>query len=166
MLTRRSTVTLLGAAGIAPASALASSPREVMWDDLIPPGVPYAEIIGEGQMDVINDTWLPVFDENAKKLNTDLEGALVRMPGYIIPFEISAKGVTEFMLVPYVGACIHVPPPPANQLVYVTTEEPWPDPQLWEAIWVTGVMSLQFLTTDIATAGYALTSQHIEAFEW
>lgn len=166
MLTRRSTLALIGATGFAPGSILASTAREVMWDDLIPPGVPYAEIIGEGEMDFINDTWHPIYDENAKKLNTELEGALVRMPGYIIPFELSADGVTEFMLVPYVGACIHVPPPPPNQLVYVTSERPWPNGQLWEAIWVTGVMSLEFLTTDIATVGYAMRAESMEAFEW
>lgn len=166
MLTRRSTLTLFAASGVAPVTALAASPKEVMWDDLIPPGVPYSEIIGEGEIDVVNDTWLPIFDQNARKLNTALEGLLIRMPGYIIPFELSSAGVTEFMLVPYIGACIHVPPPPPNQLVYVTTEQPWPNGQLWEAIWVTGVLSLEFQTTDIATVGYSLRSEHIEPFEW
>ena len=42
------------------------------------------------------------------------------------------------MLVPYVGACIHVPPPPPNQLVYVTTDKPWDTMTLWEPVWVTG----------------------------
>jgi len=166
MLTRRTLLTWLGAAGVVPSSAMAASAKEVMWDDLIPPGVPYSEIIGQGDVDVINDTWHPIFDENGTKMNRSLDGALIRMPGFIIPFEISSKGVTEFMLVPYVGACIHVPPPPPNQLVYVTTETPWPDPHLWDAVWVTGVMSLEFLRTDIATAGYALQSQAIEFFEW
>ena len=102
------------------------APREITWDDLIPPGVPYSEIIGDGEMDAANDTWRPIYDENGAKLNTSLDGQRVKLPGYIIPMDLGADGVTSFVLVPYVGACIHVPPPPANQLVFVTTERPWP----------------------------------------
>ena len=68
-LTRRHILTL-GFAGIAvPAPVLATSAREIGWDDLIPPGVPYGEIIGEGELDEENDTWNPIFDANARKLN-------------------------------------------------------------------------------------------------
>ena len=78
-------------------------------------------------MDEANDTWRPIYDANASKLNMALDGVTVRLPGYIIPVDLGADGVTSFVLVPYVGACIHVPPPPANQLVFVTTEKPWPN---------------------------------------
>ena len=62
--------TALGAAGLClPKVGMAASPREILWEDLIPPGVPYAEIVGEGDMDVENDTWAPIYDENATKLN-------------------------------------------------------------------------------------------------
>ncbi|MDB2599154.1 DUF3299 domain-containing protein, partial [Paracoccaceae bacterium] len=111
--------------------AHAKTPKLIMWDDLIPPGVPYAEIIAEGEIDEVNDFWNPVYDENAIKLNDALDGAYIRMPGFIIPFDIGAEGVRDFMLVPYVGACIHTPPPPANQLVLVQAKAPWPGDQLW-----------------------------------
>lgn len=143
----------------------AASARQIQWDDLIPPGVPYAEIIGEGDLDLVNDTWKPVFDANAVKLNADLDDLVVRMPGYIIPMEASTKGVTGFMLVPYVGACIHVPPPPANQLVYVTTEKPWPSDDLWDAIWVTGRMSVGLQTTELAEIGYRIQADQLEHYE-
>jgi len=94
-------------------------PSEIMWDDLIPPGVPYSEIIGEGEMDLVNDTWNPIYDANGVKLNDDLDGSYIKMPGFVIPLETTAAGVTNFILVPYAGACIHTPPPPANQLVMV-----------------------------------------------
>ena len=158
------------ATGIASAAipnwAAAGAPRELSWDDLIPPGVPYAEIIGEGAIDIENDLWNPIYDENAKKLNTALEGALIRMPGYMIPLELDARGVTEFILVPYVGACIHVPPPPPNQLVLVDTPEPWPSDQLWDAVWVTGKMRTGFNSFDIADTGYTLTATKMERYEW
>ncbi|MEM8802852.1 MAG: DUF3299 domain-containing protein [Pseudomonadota bacterium] len=158
------------ASAVAGATLVPSSPepvpKEVWWEDLIPPGVPYAEIIGEGEMDYINDTWLPVFDANATKLNETLDGAFVRVPGFVLPLEFGPEGVTEFVLVPYVGACVHVPPPPPNQLVFVTAETPWPSDQLWDAVWVVGTLSTEFKTTEVAETGYALNASKIEHYVW
>ena len=107
-------LTTLASAALPQATA-ANTATEITWDDLIPPGVPYSEIIGEGEVDERNDYWRPVFDANATKLNPILDGAYIKMPGYIIPIDLSNAGVTSFILVPYVGACIHTPPPPANR---------------------------------------------------
>jgi len=157
----------LGIAGASiPRSVWAATPREITWEDLIPPGVPYAEIIGEGELNEVNDTWRPIYDANATKLNEALNGAYVRMPGFIIPIETGADGVVEFVLVPYVGACIHVPPPPPNQLVLVRAIDPWPSDNLWEAVWVTGRMSTQLMSTEIAETGYAMTADQMEIYEW
>ena len=166
MLNRRTALMLLTGSVIAPKTALAATPREIMWDDLIPPGLPYSEIIGEGEIDAINDTWNPIYDANAVKLNEALNGAYITMPGFIIPFDISAKGVTSFMLVPYVGACIHTPPPPANQLVMVDSAKPWPGDQLWDAVWVTGTMRTQLQSTKLGQTGYSLTADDMKVFEW
>ena len=156
----------LAAAMVLPGRAAADPFREITWDDLIPPGVPYSEIIGEGEMDEQADTWKPIFDENATKLNTALDGASVKLPGYIIPLETGAAGVTSFVLVPYVGACIHVPPPPPNQLIFVTTETPWPSDNLWDAIWVYGRLSAKLQSTEIAEIGYRIAADIIEIYEW
>ena len=149
-----------------PRSVLAGAPKEITWDDLIEPGVPYAQIIGEGEVDEVNDRWLPEFDENASKLNAALDGAYVKLPGYIIPWDVSAAGVSSFILVPYVGACIHVPPPPPNQLIFVVTETPWPNDSLWEAVWVTGTMRHEFQATELADIGYSMTATEMEVFQW
>jgi len=165
MMNRRTALMMLSACA-APRLAGAAAPRQITWDDLIPPGVPYSQIIGEGTIDLLNDTWDPVYDENAVKLNEALDGAYIRMPGYIIPFDISAEGVTRFMLVPYMGACIHTPPPPANQLVMVNTARPWPGDQLWDAVWVTGTLSTRLQATDLGQTGYAIEADEMEVFEW
>ncbi|MGB7240798.1 MAG: DUF3299 domain-containing protein [Sulfitobacter sp.] len=151
---------------VTPMAAFAATPREIMWDDLLPPGLPYSEIIGEGELDEANDVWRPIYDANAIKLNETLNGAYIKMPGYIIPFDVSAKGVTEFMLVPYVGACIHTPPPPANQLVMVSSEKPWPSNQLWDPVWVTGIMRTQLQSTDLGQAGYSIAADDLEVYKW
>ncbi len=157
----------LGLAGMSvPRIGLAASPREISWEDLIPPGVPYAEIIGEGELNEATDNWRPIFDANATKLNAALHGAYVRIPGFIIPLEQGADGVTEFVLVPYLGACIHTPPPPPNQLVLVRAIDPWPSDNLWDPVWVQGRMSTQLMSTVIAETGYAMTADSIETYEW
>lgn len=165
-LSRRQMITSTFASAVLPQAALAREVAEITWDDLIPPGVPYSEIIGEGEMDERNDYWRPVFDDNATKLNPDLDGAYIKMPGYIIPIDLSTDGVTSFVLVPYVGACIHTPPPPPNQLVFVTTDTPWPSDDLWEAVWVTGQMQHEIQTTDVAETGYVLRADKMEVYAW
>ncbi|MEI7967555.1 MAG: DUF3299 domain-containing protein [Betaproteobacteria bacterium] len=104
--------------------------------------------------------------------NMALEGQLVRLPGYVLPLEISGRQVTEFLLVPWVGACIHTPPPPANQIVHVKTDTPFELSGMFMAVWVTGRMSTtggrRSLTlvdgsSDI-DIGYALRASRVEAY--
>jgi hypothetical protein len=166
MFTRRSALALLSAAAVAPNTAFAATPKVVSWDDLIPKGVPYGAIVGQGEINEATDQWAPIFDENATKLNEDLNGALVKIPGFIIPLEQSAKGVTEFMLVPYVGACIHTPPPPPNQLVLVNSKKPWPSDNLWDPVWVSGIMRTQLQSTDLGETGYAIVADAMEVYKW
>ena len=165
-LSRRTLIKIATALIALPRVVSAAAPREITWDDLIPPGVPYSEIIAEGDLDEENDYWRPIFDENSTKLNPALADAYIKMPGFIIPIDISGDGVTSFILVPYVGACIHVPPPPPNQLVFVTTKVPWPSERLWEAVWVTGTMQNKVQYTEVADTGYELEADWIEIYIW
>ena len=165
-VSRRHLITTAMASATLPQAALAKMPTEITWDDLIPSGVSYSEIIAQGTIDEQNDFWQPVYDENAKKLNPILDGAYIKMPGYIIPIDLTTDGVTSFILVPYVGACLHTPPPPANQLVFVTTQKPWPSDNLWDAVWVTGQMEHEIQTTEVAETGYLLKAEKMEAYVW
>jgi len=166
MFNRRNTLMLMSSAAFIPRTVFAAQAREIMWDDLLPPGLPYSEIIGEGEIDEVNDTWNPIYDANATKLNEDLNGAYIRMPGFIIPFDTSAAGVTNFMLVPYVGACLHVPPPPANQLVMVNAAKPWPSDSLWDPVWVTGTLQTQLQSTKLGQTGYSIFADEMEIYVW
>jgi hypothetical protein len=104
----------------------------------------------------------------------ELNGERVRMPGYLLPLELDGTRVTEFFLVPYVGACIHVPPPPPNQIVHVrmTDNESYQSEKLFEPVWVTGVISttstVQELylvdgSADIST-GYSIAASRVEPY--
>ena len=165
-VSRRQLITTAMASAALPTLARANTAIEITWDELIPPGVPYSEIIAEGEMDERNDIWRPIFDTNATKLNPTLDGAYIKMPGFIIPIELLASGVNSFVLVPYVGACLHTPPPPPNQLVFVTTDTPWPNDDLWEAVWVTGQMQHEVRSTEVAETGYALKADAMEVYVW
>jgi hypothetical protein len=72
------------------------------------------------------------------------------MPGYALPLEQSAEGVTEFLLVPYVGACIHVPPPPANQIVYVKLQTPYKVANLFDPVWITGRIAVEAASRNLS----------------
>ncbi len=91
-----------------------------------------------------------------------LNGKRVKLPGYVIPLEGDGEKVSEFLLVPYYGACIHVPPPPANQTVYVKV--PKGDAKIrrvFDTVWVIGTLSAKSFTSDLATAGYQLEAEEV-----
>jgi hypothetical protein len=105
----------------------------------------------------------------------ELNGQLVRIPGYLLPLEISGTKITEFLLVPYVGACIHVPPPPPNQIIYVkaTKSDAYNSKKIFEPVWVTGVISAKSMVKDLylvdgsagINIGYTMKADHIEPYK-
>ena len=84
------------------------------------------------------------------ELNISLNRTNIRIAGYLLPLEFADLGVTEFLLVPYVGACIHVPPPPPNQLVQVSLSEPMISTELYFPVWVSGILHAQHDQTLLA----------------
>ena len=99
------------------------------------------------------------------KIRSDLDGQTVRIPGYITPLGFDQENVTEFLLVPYLGACIHVPPPPGNQIVYVKDVGELNVDDLYDPIWVTGTISAKPIGTVLADVGYQISSPRIEPYE-
>ncbi len=109
----------------------------------------------------------------ASQVNVALDGKTIRLPGYLLPLEFSGKRVTEFLLVPWVGACIHTPPPPPNQIVHVKAGKPFEMTGVFQPIWVTGHLaakaSKQSLylvdgTSDISI-GYTLEATDVEPYK-
>lgn len=108
-----------------------------------------------------------------RAVNAALNGQVVRLPGYLLPLEFSGKRVTEFLLVPWVGACIHTPPPPPNQIVHVKTGKPFEMQGIFMPVWVTGQLatgatkqSLYLIdgTSDI-DVGYSLQASEVEPYK-
>jgi hypothetical protein len=99
-------------------------------------------------------------------VNETLDGVLVRLPGFIAPLEYADDLITEFLLVPYFGACIHVPPPPANQTVLVKLAEgqgiTFED--TWNPFWVMGELTAEGTSTELAEAGYHINDAFVELY--
>ena len=141
--------------------AMADDARELTWDDLIP-DAEGTEQPGDSSFD--DPFAMPVLPMGVVE---ELDGVLVKIPGFVVPLEVSAEGkVSEFLLVPYFGACIHYPPPPANQIVYITAEEPMDLESTWEPIWATGELKTEFRESDLAYSGYTMAAQAIEIYEY
>jgi uncharacterized protein len=108
-----------------------------------------------------------------KKVDQTLDGELVRMPGYVLPLEFEGESVEEFLLVPYVGACIHVPAPPVNQMVLVRLNQSYAIKDLYEPVWVTGRMKTRIVNKTLGvsdgkidvSAGYVLDGIRVKAYE-
>ena len=108
-----------------------------------------------------------------RRVDDGLDGQLVRIPGYALPLEFAGIAVKEFLLVPYFGACIHVPPPPLNQMVFVTLDEPYVVNELFAPVWITGRMSVERSTKSLSyvdgraslVTGYTLAGTEIEPYK-
>jgi uncharacterized protein len=93
----------------------------------------------------------------------ELNGKRVKLGGYVVALDFDATKVTEFLLVPFVGACIHVPPPPANQIVYVKSAKGITLKGQFDPVYVTGVLSTEGQFTGLADTGYSLAAEVVDA---
>ncbi|MDE2875828.1 MAG: DUF3299 domain-containing protein [Gemmatimonadota bacterium] len=95
-----------------------------------------------------------------------LDGKLVKIPGFTVPLEDWASSATEFLLVPYVGACIHTPPPPPNQLVYIEMDEgKRAKMDGWNPVWVEGVLKIEMTESVYGHVGFTITGQKVYPYE-
>ncbi len=95
-----------------------------------------------------------------------LDGQAVKLPGYIVPLDVTDEGrVIEFLLVPYFGACIHVPPPPSNQIVHVNADLGVLLDALYQPYWIEGVLKVEQSSSELAEAGYQMRAEKIYAYE-
>jgi len=163
-LDRRQFVKALLAAGLVPSGARAEEFIDLNWTDLVPEGQVAIPPILQSLIDHTQDT-LAAAQPQSMGVREDWNGQVVRLPGFIVPIEYSGTGVSAFILVPFVGACVHVPPPPANQLVFVTTLDPFESTGLYQAVNVTGMFSTASMSTQLADIAYALSADHIEPFK-
>jgi len=148
--------------------------KELEWDALIPPDWrPEALMAEYDASDLADDD--PRAQDIMDKLRalwdqapvvSELDGAAVRLPGFVVPLQSDGETVEEFLLVPYYGACVHVPPPPANQTVYVVTEQGKGTRQkLFDTVWVNGTLGVKQVDSEAGVAGYILYASEVTPYE-
>lgn len=148
--------------------------REISWDDLVPadwdPAASFEDIADladlpdtDPRVQALYDRMRKVWDE-APTVDA-LNQARVRLPGYIVPLEEDTEGMREFLLVPYFGACIHTPPPPANQIIHVLTNKPVPGLRTMDTVWVNGLLQTERQDSEMGVSGYRLELDDIEPYE-
>ena len=94
----------------------------------------------------------------------ELDGQSIKIAGFVIPLEFENKRITQFFLVPFYGACIHVPPPPPNQIILVNYPEGMKELDIWDPIWVAGVMKTSLIENELATSAYLLEAHEHEEY--
>lgn len=147
---------------------------ELDWEALIPPEWRPDKLMADYKVDDLADDD-PRAQELMEKLQglwqqapvvPDLDGQRVRLPGFVVPLEADAQTMAEFLLVPYYGACIHVPPPPANQTVHVVTAKGGEyHGGLFDTVWVNGTLKVERLSSELGDAGYRIDAVLVEPYE-
>ncbi len=99
---------------------------------------------------------------SAPAVVTELDGKRVRIGGYVVPLDFEATNVKEFLLVPFVGACIHVPPPPPNQIIYVKAAKGFDVAGSFDPVYVTGTIKVASQYTGLAETGYSIDADKVE----
>ncbi|WP_342805567.1 DUF3299 domain-containing protein [Alteromonas sp. M12] len=90
----------------------------------------------------------------------------IRIPGFIVPLSSDdQKRVVEFFIVPYFGACLHMPPPPPNQIIYGKFSKGIKLTQLDVAFWFEGVINIETNSNETGTSAYAMTLDNIEIYD-
>ncbi|MUK25347.1 DUF3299 domain-containing protein [Aliivibrio fischeri] len=146
-----------------PFSAFSNEVLKLDWIDLIP----------EQERNQFDSMGMPKIDHNGGQMQQslvgsvrqELNGSMVKIPGFVIPLEGDDKMITEFLLVPYFGACIHVPPPPPNQIIYVKFEKGAPIQQLWDVIYIVGKLKTETIDSELAETGYLIEGVRLEKYD-
>ena len=156
-----------------PSASVPSQTRTIGWEQLIPAGWdPYKDLKALN-LDTLKDND-PKAEEALKKMrkmwdnapiNPLILGESVRLPGYVVPLEDLAAGIKEFLLVPYFGACVHSPPPPANQIVHVLLDKPVKNLRLMDVVWVNGPMSATKTDSHMGVASYRIDAKAVTPYQ-
>jgi len=160
---------LAGAARASFANTDKGGPKQLRWDDLVPKGWnpldeyrkahPMLEGDSPEGMQAMREIW-----DNAPVLKT-LDGQTVKLPGYVVPLEAIQDAMREFLLVPYFGACIHAPAPPANQVIHAVVDKAVNTVKLSPAMWISGTIRTVRSDTRMGVSGYEMTVDKVDPYK-
>lgn len=138
---------------------------ELNWYDLVPEEeIEYVResVRRQNQLGRHDESDTPVGEQDfLGSVRPELNNQQVKIPGFVIPIEGTSTSVKEFLLVPFYGACIHVPPPPQNQIIHVVMDDFQEIRGMWEVVYVTGEMKTESLSHDLAQVGYRINGSEL-----
>ncbi|TVS16308.1 MAG: DUF3299 domain-containing protein [Gammaproteobacteria bacterium] len=140
--------------------ANAEEPRPLEWQELMPPG--WKPSMPDFSS-FFHDPMSPAAaqDEDAPLVEA-LDDTLISIEGWLVPLEWGMDALKEFLFVPWFGACIHVPPPPPNQIIRVTLEKGVPEREMFEPQKLTGRLRAERSESELALAGYRMEAARTE----
>lgn len=148
--------------------------EEVEWDILMPMDYTFEGVFDEAEISALDDldpAAADLMDKLMEALSSapivpEMDGKMIKIPGFVVPVEGVDQTVYKFFLVPYFGACIHVPPPPSNQIIYVNYEPGVKLESLYDAVWITGKISTETFNHEMASSGYTMEAFRIEPYQY
>lgn len=141
--------------------------RDITWDELLPKGWNPTTVLKDIDLARLRDNdprAIAALEKikvawNDAPVETALNGQRIRLPGFVIPLERKGDLTSEYLLVPYFGACIHVPPPPSNQMIHVVARNPVRGLNTMDPVWVSGTLTIHRADTGMGMAGYRMTGE-------
>jgi len=147
--------------------------RTIVWDDLLPPdwdpsaafrGLDLASLDDAdpramAALEAMRKAW------DAAPVNSKMDGQRVRIPGFVVSLDGGPGELREFLLVPYFGACIHVPPPPANQIIHVMPNRPVKNVRTMDPVWVSGTLGIGRSDTPMGKSGYRMRATEVTPYK-
>ena len=166
---------LIGLQALSASAQPTASVKTITWDDLVPThwaneirlqmaAVGRLGFLVDGSeqaneaMQQLRKKW-----DNAPIDPTHINSA-IRIAGYVVSLDANRKQISEFLLVPYFGACIHLPPPPANQIILVRLKKPTTKLASMDTVWVQGTLREARVDTGLAVTGYTLEGSISEPY--
>ncbi|MBA3598857.1 MAG: DUF3299 domain-containing protein [Methylibium sp.] len=168
------------AAASLPAAAAEAKPpsqsaefQEIDWDELVPKGWNPLEHFKDMDLGMLSDSSPRVLEAmrelrqiwDTAPTNSKMDGTRIKLPGYVVPLEQVKGELKEFLLVPYFGACIHSPPPPANQIIHVIADKPVKGFRTMDTVWVSGTLKTFRQDSAMGTSGYRMQAVVIDRYE-
>ena len=154
------------------APVFVGSYRVINWEELVPAGWDPMKDFKDINLAAMSDS-----DPRALQLmqrlrevwdnapaNPALEGQTVRIPGFVVPLEEGKDGLKEFLLVPYFGACVHTPPPPANQIIHVLPQSAAKGLRSMDAVWISGSLVRTRTDSYMGASSWRMEAKHVEPY--
>lgn len=143
---------------------------EINWSDLMPPNWDSVKKFSQFNFYKFKDGD-PAAEVELKKMRAifykapiepKMNDRKISISGFMIPLNKKDEPIKDFLLVAFVGTCIHEAPPAANQTIHVTVTEPLQGVKAMAPITIKGVINTAYIDTPMGGAGYRMENAQVD----